>query len=147
MTRLNADASRIALAAGATGGTDVTGFGLIGHLGRAAKESGVDVELSFGSVPFIDGVRELAGAGFVPGGSRRNLASLEAQVDRGELDDLSVLLLADAQTSGGLVFGVDPARVESVLAELAGSGHQAAHIGTTTPATDPHDAGILHLRA
>ncbi len=147
MTRLNAEASRIALAAGATGGTDVTGFGLIGHLGRAALESGVDVQLSFGNVPIIDGVRELAEAGFVPGGSRRNLASLEAQVERSDVDDLSVLLLADAQTSGGLVFGVAPERAESTLGALIESGHTAAIIGTTTPPVDPAAAGMLHLRA
>lgn len=146
MTKLNAEASRVALAHGATGGTDVTGFGLIGHLGRAALESGVDVDLSVGAVPFIDGVRALAEAGFIPGGSRRNLASLITQVDAGDIDDLTVLLLADAQTSGGLVFGVDPAHVSAVLEELTASGHTAAAIGRTRRPDDEAAPGVLHLR-
>ncbi len=147
MTTLNAVAARVALDHGATGGTDVTGFGLIGHLGRAALESGVDVDLSVGAVPFIDGVRELAEAGFIPGGSRRNLASLAKQVDAGEIDDLTVLLLADAQTSGGLIFGVDPDHEAAVLAELAASGHIAAAIGRTRRPDDTAVPGMLHLLA
>lgn len=145
MTTLNAVASRLALDAGATGGTDVTGFGLIGHLGRAALESGVDADLSVGSVPFIPGVRELAEAGFVPGGSRRNLESLEAQVDTGSVDALTVLLLADAQTSGGLVFGVDPEHEAAVLEQLLASGHTAAVIGQTRAPDNAAAPGVLHL--
>ncbi len=147
MTKLNAEAARVALAYGATGGTDVTGFGLIGHLGRAARESGVDVDLSVGAVPFIDGVRELAEAGFIPGGSRRNLASLIEQVDEGDVDELTVLLLADAQTSGGLVFGVDPEHAEAVLGELASTGHVVAAIGHTRLPNDASAPGVLHLGA
>ncbi len=147
MTKLNADASRVALAHGATGGTDVTGFGLIGHLGRAALESGVDVDLSVGSVPFIEGVRELAEAGFIPGGSRRNLASLIEQVDAGDVDELTVLLLADAQTSGGLVFGVDPEHEAAVLDQLEATGHVVAAIGTTRLPDDSSSPGVLHLGA
>ncbi len=146
MTKLNAEACRVALAHGATGGTDVTGFGLIGHLGRAAFESEVDVDLSVGAVPFIDGVRELAEAGFIPGGSRRNLASLVEQVDEGDIDDLTVLLLADAQTSGGLVFGVDDDHVDDVLAQLAASGHIVAAIGRTRHPDDLSAPGVLHLQ-
>jgi selenide,water dikinase len=146
MTRLNDDAARVALAGGATGGTDVTGFGLIGHLGRSAKESGVDIELDVDSVPVIAGVRELAEQGFIPGGSRRNLDSLASQVDRGGLDDLSVLLLADAQTSGGLVFGVDPDRAAESLAALIEAGHTAAIIGSTRAPDAEAAPGVLHLR-
>lgn len=145
MTKLNAEAARVALAHGVTGGTDVTGFGLIGHLGRAALESGVDVDLSVGAVPFIDGVRALAEEGFIPGGSRRNLASLIGQVDAGDVDDLTVLLLADAQTSGGLVFGIDPSDEVAVLEQLAATGHVAAAIGTTRLPDDPSTPGVLHL--
>ncbi len=146
MTRLNAHAARVALAAGATGGTDVTGFGLVGHLGRAARESGVDVELSFAAVPFVDGVRALALDGLIPGGSRRNLASFEAQVDAVGLDDLDVLLLADAQTSGGLVFGVDVDQADAAVAELQASGHSAAVVGHTMSPVAADAPGTLHLR-
>jgi len=135
MTRLNEGASEVAREHGATGATDVTGFGLLGHLGRAAQESGVDVSLDVAGVPILAGVRELAAEGLVPGGSSRNLRSVEPQLDRGSTDELDVLLLADAQTSGGLVFGVDPERVERALAQLAATGHQAAHIGRTVAGT------------
>ena len=135
MTRLNDRGSEVALANGATGATDVTGFGLLGHLGRAARESGVDAAIDVTRVPILDGVRELAASGLVPGGSSRNLRSIEGQLDRGSIDDLDVLLLADAQTSGGLVFGVEPRLADDVLATLAETGHTAANIGRTTAGT------------
>ena len=132
MTRLNDDAARIAVAAGVRGATDVTGFGLLGHLGRAAIESGVDVAIEVASVPLLPGTRELAEAGSMPGGSRRNLEWADERLDQGGFNELDVLLLADAQTSGGLVFGVDPTQVDGVLAELDSTGHVAAVIGTAT---------------
>lgn len=135
MTRLNDDAAAVALANGATGATDITGFGLLGHLGRAARESGVDATIDMAAVPLLDGVRELAGAGLLPGGSRRNLRSIEDQLDPGSTDELDVLLVADAQTSGGLLFGVDPDRLAPALAELEARGHRAAGIGRTTAGT------------
>ncbi len=133
MTRLNADAAEAALSAGATGGTDVTGFGLLGHLSRAVAESGVDATLDVGAVPILDGVRSLAEAGLVPGGSRRNLESVESQLDRGDTSEIDVLLLADAQTSGGLVFGVDPDQAGAVVDRLTATGHTAAVVGATEP--------------
>ncbi len=130
MVRLNDVASRLALAADVTGCTDVTGFGLLGHLGRMAIESGVSVDVDVAAIPFLPGARELATIGVMPGGSRRNLAWVLDFVDVGPYDELEQLLLADAQTSGGLVFGVDPAHTAHVLSELAATGHRAAHIGT-----------------
>ena len=132
MTRLNDDAARIAVASGARGATDVTGFGLLGHLGRAAVESGIDVAIDFAAVPLLPGTLELAEAGSIPGGSRRNLEWADERLDRGGHDELDVLLLADAQTSGGLVFGVDPTEVDGVLADLDSTGHVAAVIGRAT---------------
>ncbi len=132
MTRLNDEASRLALAHGATGATDVTGFGLLGHLGRMALESGVSVEIDTTAVPLLDGVVELAAAGFVPGGSARNLRHVADRLDRGTVADDVVTLLTDAQTSGGLVFGVAAAEVAGVLAGLAAGGHTAAVIGRAT---------------
>ena len=133
MTRLNDVASRTALAAGATGCTDVTGFGLLGHLGRMALESRVRVTIDLASLPFLPGAVEFANDGVMPGGSRRNLAWALEFVDVGAHDEVDQLLVADAQTSGGLVFGVDPSDTASVLAELAASGHTAAHIGHAGP--------------
>ena len=132
MTRLNDVASRVALAAGATGCTDVTGFGLVGHLGRMALESHVSVTVEFDAVPFLPGAVDLAADGVMPGGSRRNLAWALEFLDVGEHDDVHQLLVADAQTSGGLVFGVDASHTADVLAELAATGHTAAHIGTVS---------------
>ena len=129
MTRLNDIASRTALAAGATGCTDVTGFGLLGHLGRMALESRVQVTIDFASIPFLPGAVDFAADGVMPAGSRRNLAWALEFVDVGDHDEVDQLLVADAQTSGGLVFGVDPGETTSVLAELAASGHIAACIG------------------
>jgi selenide,water dikinase len=135
MVRLNDVAARLALGAGVTGCTDVTGFGLLGHLGRMALESRVSVTIEFDSVPFLPGAVDLAIHGVMPGGSRRNLAWALAFVDVGDHDEVHQLLLADAQTSGGLVFGVDPSETSAVLAELAATGHQAARIGSAGPGT------------
>lgn len=135
MSALNAHAAAVAIQVGATGGTDVTGFGLLGHLGRAAKESKVDVSLNVSNIPILDGVRGLAEAGFVPGGSQRNLRSVESQLHRGSTDELDVLLLADAQTSGGLVFGVAGDRVAETVAALTERGVMGAHIGSTAAGT------------
>jgi selenide, water dikinase len=135
MVRLNDDASRIALAAGVTGCTDVTGFGLLGHLGRMSLESGVSVTIEFAAVPFLPGAVDLAADGVMPGGSRRNLTWAVEFTDTGGFDEHHQLLLADAQTSGGLVFGVDPSETDGVLRELAATGHTAARIGTAAAGT------------
>lgn len=136
MTRLNDMASRLATGAGATGCTDVTGFGLLGHLGRMSLESSVSVEVGFDDLPFLPGAVDHAAAGIMPGGGRRNLAWGREHLDAGDHDELRQLLVADSQTSGGLVFGVDPAEVDSVIAELAATGHTAARIGTVIPPVD-----------
>ena len=140
MTRLNDVAARSALDAGATGCTDVTGFGLLGHLGRMAAESGVDVELVVADVPYLPGARELAAAGMVPGGTRRNLDHIRSQIEAGGHDELEQLLLADAQTSGGLVFGVEADRADAVVDQLRATGHTAATIGRTGAGS-----GTIHL--
>ena len=129
MVRLNDDAAQIAVKAGATGATDVTGFGLLGHLGRALVESGLDARLEVAAVAVPDGVRALAESGAIPGGSRRTLAWADERLDRGGHDELDVLLLADAQTSGGLVFGAAPVAAHEALDRLEGSGHTASVIG------------------
>jgi selenide,water dikinase len=103
MTTLNAAASRAALAAGVRCATDVTGFGLLGHAFKLARASGVTVVIDHAAVPFIDGAREAARNGHIPGGSRRNLAWVAPHSDFSCLPDEELLLLADAQTSGGLL--------------------------------------------
>jgi selenide,water dikinase len=120
MTSLNRDASRAAVAAGLRAATDVTGFGLLGHLYKMARASGVTAIVDAAAVPYLDGARESLREGFVPGGSRRNLdwvrPHLDARVDEDEL-----VLLADAQTSGGLlVAGELPGH--PVIGELVEAG-------------------------
>ena len=129
MSRLNREAAAEALAAGATGATDVTGFGLLGHLRSMAEASGVDVDLEAGAVPVLPGVAELVAEGLVPGGSRRNLAWAAERVEADGVDEAMVIVLADAQTSGGLLFGADPAHAEAAAAALRASGHAAAVVG------------------
>lgn len=123
MRALNRQASEAMLAAGATACTDVTGFGLLGHLRELAAASGVDVEVDAASVPFLDGARELAAAGAVPGGTRENLAHVGPHVDFApSLSQVDRLLLADAQTSGGLLVALPEERAEAFLAALHGRG-------------------------
>ncbi|HWG63214.1 MAG TPA: selenide, water dikinase SelD [Streptosporangiaceae bacterium] len=103
MTTLNADASRAALAAGIRCATDVTGFGLLGHLFKLARSSGVSALVDYRAVPLIEGARRAAADGYMPGGSRRNLDWVRPHTDAGTLSEKDLLLLADAQTSGGLL--------------------------------------------
>ena len=135
MTRSNAEACAVALDAGATGATDITGFGLLGHLARMAEESGVDVDLRAGTVPVLPGARELAAGGCVPGGTHRNLDWVSDRIDVVGVDGTTVLLLADAQTSGGLLFGCRPERAATAVERLGGSGHRAAVVGSTRAGT------------
>jgi selenide,water dikinase len=103
MTTLNAAASQQALAAGIRCATDVTGFGLLGHLFKLARASGVTAVVDHAAVPLIEGTREAARAGHMPGGSRRNLDWVLPHTDTGGTGEEDLLLLADAQTSGGLL--------------------------------------------
>jgi selenide,water dikinase len=102
MTTLNRDASRAALAAGVVCATDVTGFGLLGHLYKLARASGVRAVVDSGAVPYLDGARSALDAGYVSGGTKRNLDWVRPHL-HAEVPEAELLLLADAQTSGGLL--------------------------------------------
>ena len=142
MTRLNREAATAALGAGATGATDITGFGLLGHLRSMAEGSHVDVDLVAPAVPVLPGVPELVAQGLVPGGSRRNLAWASERLESGDVDASVVIVLADAQTSGGLLFGAEAGRAEEAVAALRASGHAAAVVGTAAEGT-----GIIRLHS
>lgn len=129
MRRLNAEAAEAAIRGGATGATDVTGFGLLGHLAKMAEFSSVDVDLDADQVPVLAGTLELARAGMVPGGTQKNLAWVQPRVTATDADPLTLLVLADAQTSGGLLFGMAPDAAAAAAASLRSSGHPAAVIG------------------
>lgn len=104
MTALNARASEAAQAAGVRACTDVTGFGLLGHLWKLCRASGVGAVLHTSAVPVLEGVRESLAAGHVPGGSRRNLEWVRPNLDVGPgVTEEDLIVLADAQTSGGLL--------------------------------------------
>ncbi|GGV81671.1 selenide, water dikinase [Streptomyces griseoloalbus] len=103
MVTLNRDASAAALAAGAVCATDVTGFGLLGHLHKLARASDVTAVIDTAAVPYLDGARQAVRDGYVSGGTRRNLEWVEPFTDFGSADAGTRLLLADAQTSGGLL--------------------------------------------
>ncbi|XRQ12533.1 selenide, water dikinase SelD [Actinomadura welshii] len=121
MVELNAAASAAALAAGAVCATDVTGFGLLGHLYKLARASGVTAVVDAAAVPYLDGARESARAGYVSGGTRRNLDWVAPHTDFGSVGEEEALLLADAQTSGGLlVAGEIPG--SPVIGELVPAG-------------------------
>ncbi|SDY93085.1 selenophosphate synthase [Micromonospora pattaloongensis] len=103
MTTLNRDASAAAVAAGAACATDVTGFGLLGHLHKLARASGVTARIDAAAVPYLDGARAALAAGYVSGGTRRNLDWVRPHADTTGVSEDELLLLADAQTSGGLL--------------------------------------------
>ncbi len=130
MVTLNDRSGRAALAAGASAATDVTGFGLLGHLGEMLD--GVGADLDSGGVPLLAGAEELATAGVVPGGTRRNLEHAAGFTDFGSLDEVMRLLLADAQTSGGLLIALAPAAAGGLLSTLTREGVLPAVIGTLT---------------
>ncbi|MBO4164031.1 selenide, water dikinase SelD [Micromonospora antibiotica] len=103
MTTLNRDAARAAVAAGIRCGTDVTGFGLLGHASKLARASGLTVAIDAARVPYLPGARQAVRDGHVSGGTRRNLDWVGPWTGFGSTGEADRLLLADAQTSGGLL--------------------------------------------
>ena len=130
MTLLNVGASQAALAAGVRAATDVTGFGLLGHLHRMLAASGAAARINAAAVPLLPGAAELAAAGFVSGGTRANTERMRgfAVLDAVIPAELAVLL-HDAQTSGGLLLAAPPAAAPALLSELRAQELPAAGIG------------------
>jgi len=131
MTTLNAAAAEAVAEVGAQAVTDVTGFGLLGHLHEMARGSGVGAEVDVAAVPLLPGTLELAAAGIVPGGTRKNHRWIGPSVDWGDLPEVEQLVLADAQTSGGLLIAVDPERTDHLVAALERRDVRGARIGRT----------------
>jgi selenide,water dikinase len=131
MRRLNARARALGIAAHATAATDVTGFGLLGHLRNLVEASELSAELDARSIPVLPEVRALVESGRVPGGTKRNLDWVrELARFADDVDETSRLVLADAQTSGGLLLAVPDTRADTLVAQLIDEGHEAARIGT-----------------
>ncbi len=134
MAALNRGAAEAMLAVGANACTDVTGFGLLGHLHEMAAGQRRGCPLSASAVPILDSARRLAGADVIPGGTMDNLAYVRPHVTFApSLDETEQLLLADAQTSGGLLISLPEERAGRLLKELKNRGIQnAVQIGRIT---------------
>lgn len=134
MVMLNRNAALTAMEIGANACTDVTGFGLLGHLHEMTAGSGVGAEINFHRVPVLREVADLASQGVVPGGSKRNLAFVQEFVAfDAAVDAVQRLILADAQTSGGLLLAVAPERGDDFLRALHAKGVPVfADIGVIT---------------
>lgn len=126
MTTLNRAAAEAMVRHGAHAATDVTGFGLLGHLREMAAGSGLSAVVEGRAVQALPGARELIAAGHIPGGTRRNLEDLAEHVRWGAVDETMRTLLADAQTSGGLLVALPREAAESMVAELAETDAGAA---------------------
>jgi len=139
MTTLNAGAARAALRVGVSAATDVTGFGLIGHLSRILEESKVGAEIAFDTLPILPHARNLASRGVIPGGTERNLAAAVKVEWAPELSPADRFLCVDAQTSGGLLLVVPSENQAALLAALQEERTPAAAvIGRITPGPAGH---------
>lgn len=117
MTMLNDGAAQAAVAHGATAATDVTGFGLLGHLRNILEASRVGAQLDVARLPILPGAVELAAQGSVPGGTRRNLEAVSVEWSD-NVSPMEQLLMADAQTSGGLLITIPEARIRGLMEAL-----------------------------
>jgi selenide,water dikinase len=130
MVELNRAACDSMLEVGIEAATDVTGYGLLGHL-HEMLGSRLDAEVEFAAVPLLPGAAELAERGILPGGSKRNIQALSPSVEAGAIDEASLAVLFDAQTSGGLLIAVDAKKTGALLDALIERGVATARrIGT-----------------
>jgi selenide,water dikinase len=118
--------------AGASAATDVTGYGLIGHLLEMCEASGTGATISAGTVPVLAGARESLARGFLPSGTKRNVAAFRDRV-RLNVSESEFTLMCDAQTSGGLLMAIAPERSGLLERSLSESGLFYAKVGVVTP--------------
>jgi selenide,water dikinase len=134
MLASNAAASRVAVGAGVRAATDISGFGLLGHLHEMARASGLSARVRLGSIPLLPGVAEFAEQGVAPGGASRNREALRAAVSpASSVRESELLPLYDPQTSGGLLLSAPAPRAATLLRELAGHSVSASVIGRLEP--------------
>jgi selenide, water dikinase len=133
MTRPNGTAAELAVTLGASCATDVTGFGLLNHLREITTASGTGARIEADAVPRLPGLDPLLAAGEVPGGTQRNLVHVRAHLDvASSVREDDLVVLADAQTSGGLLIALPEAAAEELVDTLVADGHAAARIGQLT---------------
>ena len=140
MTMLNRGAAEAMVAAGASAATDVTGYGLIGHLLEMCEGAGIGAEIRTARVPVLAGAREYLGKGFRPEGTMRNVRTFAGRV-RLAVPENEYTLLCDAQTSGGLLIAIAPDRAAALESRLREGGLFYANIGVMTD-----DAGHITLK-
>jgi len=157
MTTLNRTALHIARRFGVTACTDVTGFGLFGHLRNVLRGSGLAATVDLAALPLLPGALRHAATGLIPGGSRANRAFLAPQIrwadgagvratpEGGDDRDLLLSLACDAQTSGGLLLCVPADRGDAVVVELRRTGLEAARIGALRSVDDGEEIGAVRL--
>jgi selenide,water dikinase len=146
MLRLNRAAARIARQFGATGATDITGYGLLGHAAEMVEASGVGIALSAARLPLLPGARALAEAGQFSGGMKRNRRHLDSTLGARLAIDAAVpapiaAMLTEAETSGGLLFSITPDRAGGVLEAFKAAGEECWEIGDVV--ADP----VIRVRA
>ncbi len=147
MLRLNDVALKIGLRHGASACTDVTGFGLLGHLHNILRGSELAATLNANAFPILPGAAKLARAGKIPSGTRANLSFIEFDLDASDsVDPTQVLIAADAQTSGGLLLCLDAGVAAKAVADLEADGHQAADVGVLEMPTADRSIGRISLR-
>ena len=130
MKQLNDKASQLAIEFRLRGGTDITGYSLLGHGAEMAEASGVALRFNFSRIPFISGARRYAEAGTFPGGGFDNKKHFESNVSfSSAIDEVDQMLLFDPQTSGGLLLGVPPENLQRFLARASEIGQSMWVIG------------------
>lgn len=136
MKRLNKSAGQLAVEFGLHGGTDITGYSLLGHGMELANASGVALKLEFSKIPLVSGARRYAEKGFFPGGAFDNKSYFESQVKFSDsIDEPNQMLLFDPQTSGGLLLGVPQEQLQSFLRRAQGMGQATWVIGRVETGT------------
>jgi len=131
MLKLNRDASKVMTEIGVNAATDITGYGLVGHLLEMCAGSQLGAEISVSSVPLLKNTREMLARGYRPAGTMRNVETFRSRV-RSTLSEDELTLMCDAQTSGGLLIAVSPDRASALEAKFGESGLFYAKVGRMT---------------
>lgn len=134
MAALNKGASEAMIEVGVNSATDITGFGLLGHLSQMMKASGTTAEINVDSIPLLPGAKQLAEDGYISGGTARNTEAVKSSVNVDDgITDVEFSLLADAQTSGGLLISVPEERSNALIKQLVtNSSLHSSVIGKVT---------------
>ena len=144
MTHLNKDASEAMMDAGVNACTDVTGYGLLGHLLEMCKGSKLSANIHFDSIKFIDGSKELAADGIIPGGTKRNYDFIKDKVHFSDnLEVYQRYLLADAQTSGGLLISIPEEKFDNLNSSLSDAKYRCVKIGSFKSLSSDHYIKVL----